>query len=94
MARHRDLQKDSQREDILSEDELQQMREGLSHLSLEAVRHAYQTAYARCRMVNDRVPAARYRNWCRRGNNCGSGKSDKSGVALEVPLCSASILPP
>jgi len=59
MARHRDLQKDSQREDILSEDELQQMREGLSHLSLEAVRHAYQTAYARCCMVNDRVPAAR-----------------------------------
>jgi hypothetical protein len=23
------------------------------------VRHAYQTAYARCRMVNDRAPSAR-----------------------------------
>jgi len=59
MVRRRDLQRDSRREDILSGEELQQIREGLSRLSLEAVRQAYQTAYARCRMVNDRVPAAR-----------------------------------
>ena len=55
MARRPDLRN----EDILSGEELQQMREGLSRLSVEAVRHAYQTAYARCRMVNDRVPSAR-----------------------------------
>ena len=46
-------------EDILSPEDLKQMREGLSRLSLDAVRHAYHTAYARCRMVNDRVPSAR-----------------------------------
>jgi hypothetical protein len=57
MARH--PQTGSQKDDILTGDELKQMRDGLSRLSLEAVRHAYQTAYARCRMVNDRVPSAR-----------------------------------
>jgi hypothetical protein len=55
MASRPDLRK----EDILSTDDLKQMREDLSRLSLEAVRHAYQTAYARCRMVNDRAPSAR-----------------------------------
>ena len=55
MARRSDLRQD----DILSEEDLKHMREGLSRLSLDAVRHAYQTAYARCRMVNDRVPSAR-----------------------------------
>jgi len=59
MTRHGDVQRDSRKDDILTGDELRQMREGLSRLSLEAVRHAYQTAYARCRMVNDRVPSAR-----------------------------------
>ena len=55
MARRHDLPE----HDVLNAAELKQMREGLSRLSLEAVRHAYQTAYARCRMVNDRVPSAR-----------------------------------
>lgn len=55
MARRRDLRQD----EVLSGDDLKRMRESLSRLSLEAVRHAYQTAYARCRMVNDRVPSAR-----------------------------------
>lgn len=55
MARRHDLPE----QDVLSAAEIKQMREGLSRLSLEAVRHAYQTAYARCRMVNDRVPSAR-----------------------------------
>lgn len=57
MARKPDLR--NRKEDVLSPEDLKQMREGLSHLSLDAVRHAYQTAYARCRMVNDRVPSAR-----------------------------------
>jgi hypothetical protein len=46
-------------ENILTREELKEMRRGLSQLSLEAARHAYQTAYARCRMVNDRIPSAR-----------------------------------
>lgn len=57
MARKPDLR--NREEDVLSPADLRQMREGLSRLSMEAVRHAYQTAYARCRMVNDRVPSAR-----------------------------------
>ena len=57
MARKPDF--GNRQEDVLSADDLKSMRESLSRLSLEAVRHAYQTAYARCRMVNDRVPSAR-----------------------------------
>ena len=57
MARRSDFR--DKKEDVLSPADLKQMREGLSRLSIEAVRHAYQTAYARCRMVNDRVPSAR-----------------------------------
>jgi hypothetical protein len=55
MARRPDMRQ----EDILTPAELKQIREALSRLSLDAVRHAYQTAYARCRMVNDRVPSTR-----------------------------------
>ncbi|HEV2699508.1 MAG TPA: hypothetical protein VGU90_16055 [Terriglobales bacterium] len=43
----------------MTRNDLNQLRQNLAHLSLDAVRHAYQTAYARCRMVNNRVPSAR-----------------------------------
>ena len=46
-------------DEIMTRNDLKKLQNGLSHLSLDAVRHAYQTAYARCRMVNDRVPSAR-----------------------------------
>jgi hypothetical protein len=49
----------SDHDDILSKNDLKQMGEGLSRLSVDAVRQAYHSAYARCRMVNDRVPSAR-----------------------------------
>lgn len=57
VARKPDLR--NKEDDVLSPADLARMREGLSSLSTEAVRHAYQTAYARCRMVNDRIPSAR-----------------------------------
>jgi len=57
VARKPDIR--SREVDVLSPAHLKEMREGLSRLSIEAVRHAYQTAYARCRMVNDHVPSAR-----------------------------------
>ncbi len=57
VARKPDLR--NREDNVLSSADLQQMREAFSRLSIEAVRHAYQTAYARCRMVNDRVPSAR-----------------------------------
>ena len=50
---------DSGTEEIMRPEDLQQFRHNLSHLSIDAVRHAYHTAYARCRMVNDHVPSAR-----------------------------------
>ncbi len=46
-------------DEVMSPHDLEGMRESLSRLSIDAVRHAYNTAYARCRMVNDRVPSAR-----------------------------------
>ena len=55
MARRPDLRKD----EIMSREDLKETRERLARLSIDAVRHVYQTAYARCRMVNDRVPSAR-----------------------------------
>ena len=57
MARRPDRRGDN--DDILSKNDLKQMGEGLSRLSVDAVRQAYHSAYARCRMVNDRVPSAR-----------------------------------
>ena len=45
--------------DFMTRNDLNQLRQSLAHLSIDAVRHAYQTAYARCRMVNDRIPSAR-----------------------------------
>lgn len=44
---------------LLTEGDLAEMRRGLSRLSIDAVRHAYHTAYARCRMVNDHAPSPR-----------------------------------
>ena len=46
-------------DEIMTRNDLKELQNGLARLSLHAVRHAYQTAYARCRMVNDRVPSAR-----------------------------------
>jgi hypothetical protein len=57
MARRPDRRSDD--DEILTKNDLKQMGEGLSRLSVSAVRQAYHSAYARCRMVNDRVPSAR-----------------------------------
>jgi hypothetical protein len=55
MARRPEVRKD----EVLSPDDLRQMRQGLSRLGRSAMLQAYQTAHARCRMVNDRIPSAR-----------------------------------
>jgi len=55
MARRPQIRND----EIMTRNDLKELQNGLARLSLDAVRHAYQTAYARCRMVNDRVPSAR-----------------------------------
>ena len=46
-------------DDIMSLREIEELRGRLSRLGIHAARQAYHTAYARCRMVNDRVPSAR-----------------------------------
>jgi hypothetical protein len=55
MARRPDIRKP----EVMSPDEINQLHTSLSRISLSAARQAYHTAYARCRMVNDRVPSAR-----------------------------------
>jgi hypothetical protein len=50
---------DSGSHEVMTPEELGKLRSSLSRISLSAARHAYHTAYARCRMVNDRVPSAR-----------------------------------
>ena len=55
MARRRDQRED----EIMTPRDVEDLRASLSRLSIDAVRHAYNTAYARCRMVNDRAPSAR-----------------------------------
>ena len=65
MARRPDLRKevagadDLRKHEIMSPDDIKQLRSSLSRLSRSAALQAYHTAYARCRMVNDRVPSAR-----------------------------------
>jgi hypothetical protein len=55
MTRRRDESSD----EVMTRDELNRLRESLAQSGLEAVRHAYHTCYARCRMVNGRAPSAR-----------------------------------
>lgn len=60
MARRPDLRLNhNPKDDVMSPDDLKQLRSRLAGLGLNAARQAYHTAYARCRMVNDRVPSAR-----------------------------------
>ncbi len=65
MARRPDLRSDVpgvdhlRKQEIMSPDDLKQLRSSLARLSRSAALQAYHTAYARCRMVNDHVPSAR-----------------------------------
>jgi hypothetical protein len=65
MARRPDLRTELhdahnlRKQEIMGLDDLKQLRSSLSRLSRSAALQAYHTAYARCRMVNDRVPSAR-----------------------------------
>jgi predicted alpha/beta-hydrolase family hydrolase len=45
--------------EILSREELKQMAENLARSGVEALRYSYNTAYARCRMINGHPPSAR-----------------------------------
>lgn len=45
--------------EIMSREELQHLRDTLARSGIETLRYAYNTAYARCRMVNGHPPSAR-----------------------------------
>jgi hypothetical protein len=43
--------------EILSENELKEMRHNLAHLSVTAVRDFYDSAYRDCRLIYNRLPS-------------------------------------
>jgi hypothetical protein len=55
MARRPDRSKG----EILSEQDLKELRHNLAHLSVSAVREFYDRAYQDCRLIYDRLPSPR-----------------------------------
>ena len=45
--------------EMLSEEELKELRNSLAHLSVTAVRDFYERAYGDCRLVYNRLPSPR-----------------------------------
>lgn len=43
--------------EVLTEKDLKELRYNLAHLSVSAVRQAYETAYQDCRLIYDRFPS-------------------------------------
>jgi hypothetical protein len=50
---------DKREGEILSEENLKQLRYNLAHLSLPAVRDFYEKAYQDCRLIYNRIPTPR-----------------------------------
>ena len=50
---------DKREAEILSEENLKQLRYNLAHLSLPAVRDFYEKAYQDCRLIYNRIPNPR-----------------------------------
>jgi hypothetical protein len=55
MARRPDLHKP----DVLSEEDLNQLRHNLAHLSPDGVRNFYERAFEDCRLIYNRLPSPR-----------------------------------
>ena len=45
--------------DVLSEEELKQLRHNLAHLSADGVRQFFERAYQDCQLLYDRLPSPR-----------------------------------
>jgi hypothetical protein len=50
---------DRRETEMLSEENLKELRHNLAHLSLPAVRSYYEQAYQDCRLIYDRLPSPR-----------------------------------
>jgi len=59
MARRPPPEAPNSNSDVLSEDELNQLRHNLAHLSADGVRQFYERAYQDCRLLYDRLPSPR-----------------------------------
>lgn len=51
---------DKRETEMLSKENLEELRHNLAHLSLPAVRNFYDQAYQDCRLIYDRLPAPRH----------------------------------
>ena len=50
---------DRDKTDILSAEDLKQLRHNLAHLSVSGVRDLYERTYQDCRVIYDRIPSPR-----------------------------------
>jgi hypothetical protein len=50
---------DREKSEVLSENDLKELRHSLAHLSVTAVRDFYERAYQDCRLVYNRLPSPR-----------------------------------
>jgi hypothetical protein len=50
---------DSEKPDVLNEEELKQLRHNLAHLSPGGVREFYERAFEDCRLIYNRLPSPR-----------------------------------
>jgi len=50
---------DREKHEVLSENDLEELRHSLAHLSVTAVRDFYERAYQDCRLVYNRIPSPR-----------------------------------
>jgi uracil-DNA glycosylase len=50
---------DREKHEVLSENDLKELRHSLAHLSVTAVRDFYDRAYQDCRLVYNRLPSPR-----------------------------------
>jgi len=50
---------DPREAEMLTNENLEELRHNLAHLSIDAVRHFYERAHEDCRMIYDRIPSPR-----------------------------------
>ena len=71
---------DSEKHEQLSQNDLEELRYNLAHLSVDAVRHFYQRAHEDCRMVYDRLPSPK------QVTDAGHDLEATVEVAVETPV--------
>jgi hypothetical protein len=93
MARRFDRDKDH----VLSEQDLKQLRENLSRLSPQGVRDFYDRAHEDCRLIYTRLPTPRkiqtlVQVWKQLGGNAETGGCEEIGFCLQFENLSWSCL--